>query len=57
MLKVIELFSGVGAQKEALNKSGIEHEVVAISEIDKYSIKRKIRLSHSVFGRFKIINL
>ena len=39
MLKVIELFSGVGAQKEALNKSGIEHEVVAISEIDKYSIK------------------
>ena len=39
MLKVIELFSGIGAQKEALKIAGIPHEVVATSEIDKYAIK------------------
>ena len=39
MLKVIELFSGVGAQRKALENVRIEHEVVAISEIDKYAIK------------------
>ncbi len=39
MLKVIELFAGIGAQRKALQKAGIEHEVVAISEIDKYAIQ------------------
>ena len=39
MLKVIELFSGIGAQRKALENAGIEHEVVAISEIDKYALK------------------
>ena len=39
MLKVIELFSGIGAQREALKRADIPHEVVAISEIDKYAIK------------------
>lgn len=39
MLKVIELFSGIGAQRKALENLKIEHEVVAISEIDKYAIK------------------
>lgn len=39
MLRVIELFSGVGAQRKALENVRIEHEVVAISEIDKYAIK------------------
>ena len=39
MLKVVELFAGVGAQAEALKQAGIEHEVVAISEIDKYAIQ------------------
>ncbi len=38
-LKVIELFAGIGAQREALKRAGIEHEVVAISEIDKYALK------------------
>lgn len=38
MLKVIELFSGVGTQTQALKNLGIEHKVVAISEIDKYAI-------------------
>ena len=39
MLKVIELFSGVGAQAEALKRSGISHEVFAMCDIDKYSVK------------------
>lgn len=39
MLKVIELFCGVGSQRKALENAGIEHEVVAISEIDKYALK------------------
>lgn len=39
MLKVIELFAGIGAQRKALQKAWIEHEVIAISEIDKYAIQ------------------
>ena len=39
MLKVIELFSGIGAQREALKRANIPHEVVGISEIDPYAIK------------------
>lgn len=38
-LKVVELFAGIGAQAEALKNSGIDHEIVAISEIDKNAIK------------------
>lgn len=38
-IKVIELFSGLGAQRRGLELAGIDHEVVAISEIDKYAIK------------------
>lgn len=39
VLKVIELFAGVGAQRQGLKEANIDHEVVAISEIDKYAIK------------------
>lgn len=39
MIKVIELFAGIGAQTQALKEANIEHEVVAISEIDKYALK------------------
>ena len=38
MLRVFEAFSGYGSQSIALRNLGIEHEVVAISEIDKYAI-------------------
>lgn len=38
MIKVIELFAGVGAQRRVLKEAKIEHEIVAISEIDKYAI-------------------
>ncbi len=37
-MKVFEAFSGFGSQSIALRNLGIEHEVVAISEIDKYAI-------------------
>lgn len=38
-LKLIELFAGIGSQTQALKNIGIPHEVVAISEIDKYAIQ------------------
>lgn len=38
MLRVFEAFAGVGSQRMALQNIGIEHEVVAISEIDKFAI-------------------
>lgn len=38
MLRVIELFSGIGAPRMALMLAGIEHEVVAISEINKHAV-------------------
>lgn len=38
MLKVNELFSGIGAFRKALERLDIPHEVVGISEIDKYAI-------------------
>lgn len=39
MLKVIELFAGIGSQTQALKNIGVEHKVVGISEIDKYAIQ------------------
>lgn len=37
MIKVFEAFAGYGSQRMALRNLGIEHEVVAISEFDKYA--------------------
>ena len=37
-MKIIELFAGIGSQTQALKNIGIEHEVVGISEINKYSL-------------------
>lgn len=37
-LTVFEAFAGYGSQSMALRNLGIEHEVVGISEIDKYAI-------------------
>ena len=39
MIKVNELFSGIGAFRKALERLNIPHEIVGISEIDKYAIK------------------
>ena len=39
MLTVNELFSGIGAQRTALERVGIPHKIVGVSEIDKFAIK------------------
>lgn len=38
MLKLLELFAGIGACSKALERLGIEHEIVDAVEIDKYAI-------------------
>ena len=38
-LRVFEAFSGYGSQSMALRNIGVDYEVVAISEIDKYAIQ------------------
>lgn len=37
-LRVLSLFSGIGAFEEALEKSKVQYELVGFSEIDKYAI-------------------
>lgn len=49
MLKVNELFAGIGAFRKALIRTGIPHKVVGISEIDKYAIKSY----ESIYGKTK----
>ena len=39
VIRVFEAFSGVGAQRMALRNIGVDHEVVGISEIDKFAIR------------------
>lgn len=39
MLSVNELFSGIGAFRKALQRLGIPHKIVGISEIDPFAIK------------------
>lgn len=39
MLKVLELFAGIGACSKALINLGIEHEIVDAVEIDKYAVQ------------------
>lgn len=51
MIKMIELFAGIGSQTQALKNAGIEHEVIAISEIDKYALQ-SYELLHG-----KVLNL
>lgn len=39
MLRVFEAFCGVGSQRMALRNLGIKHEVVGVSEIDKFALR------------------
>ena len=39
MIKILELFGGIGACSKALERLGIEHEIVDYVEIDKYAVK------------------
>ena len=38
-LKVLELFGGIGACSKALDRLGIDYEIVDYVEIDKYAVK------------------
>lgn len=38
MIRVVELFAGIGAQRMALMQAGVPFEVVAVSEINRHSI-------------------
>ena len=38
-MKIIELFAGIGSQTQALKNICVQHEVVAVSEIDKYAVQ------------------
>lgn len=38
-IKLFEAFAGVGCQAMAMNKLGIDYEIIGISEIDKHAIK------------------
>lgn len=51
MIRMIELFAGIGSQTQALKNAGIEHESVAIAEIDKYALQ-SYELLHG-----KVLNL
>ena len=39
MIRVIELFSGIGSQTQALKNIGVEHEVIAVSDNDEQADK------------------
>lgn len=39
MIRMIELFAGIGSQAQALKNAGIDFEPVAVSEIDKYALQ------------------
>lgn len=48
MLKVITLFTGIGAQEAAFKRLNIPYKVVGISEIDKYAIQSYEAINGSV---------
>ena len=49
MISVIEMFAGIGAFRKALERQAVEHEVIGISEIDKYAIQSY----NAIFGQTK----
>ena len=50
MISVIEMFSGIGCQRQALKNIGLEHEVIGISEIDKYAISSYNQIHGDTFN-------
>lgn len=47
MLKVIELFAGIGAQAAALENLNIPHQVIGISEIDKDALNAYYKIHNN----------
>lgn len=48
-LRVIELFAGIGACSKALERLGIDHEIVDAVEVDKYAIKSFNAIHNTLF--------
>ena len=48
MLRVFEAFAGIGCQRLALDRAGIDYKLVGICEIDKYAIRSYEALHGSV---------
>lgn len=60
-IKVLSLFSGIGAFEEALKLEGIKYDLVGFSEVDKYAIESYCKI-HNVdslmnFGDITKINM
>lgn len=53
MLKVIELFAGIGSQRKTLEKIGINHKVIAFCDNDKYAEKSY----RAIFNDYETPNL
>ena len=49
MIKILELFGGIGACSKALERLNIEHEIVDYVEIDKYAVKSYNAIHNSNF--------
>lgn len=49
-LRVFEAFAGIGSQTQALKNIGVEHEVVAIVENDKYAIDSYFKIHGEVLN-------
>lgn len=52
-IRVFEAFAGIGSPRMALSKIGVDFEVVAISEIDKFAIQSY----EAIYGEGKNINV
>ena len=56
-VKLIELFAGLGSQSQALKNIGVKHQVVGISEIDKFAIQSYKALHGEVKNYGDICNI
>lgn len=50
MIKILELFGGIGACSSALTRLGIEYEIADYVEIDKYAVKSYNAIHGTNFG-------
>ena len=50
-MKLLSLFTRIGAFEKALKNIGIKYELVGFSEIDKYAIKSYCAIHNEEIGR------
>lgn len=56
MLKVLELFGGIGACTKALKKLNIDFQVVDYVEIDKFAVNRTTQSMEHIFSHRTSLN-